>query len=112
VGNVVSSGTGLALLRSRIGGLGLSAVLVTASRVGLAAAVAGLIAWGATTLLDPILVGALDQTSSLLGRIFSSAFEIGLVGLVFVVIYLGLAHALHVREIRDLSAMVRRRIAR
>jgi putative peptidoglycan lipid II flippase len=112
VGNVVSSGTGLALLRRRIGGLGLSSVLVTASRVGLASAVAGLVAWGATSVLDPILVGAIEQSSSLLGRVFASAFEIGLVGLVFVVIYLGLAHAFHVREIRDLSAMVRRRLVR
>ena len=34
------------------------------------------------------------------------------VGLVFVVIYLGLAHALHVREVRDLSTMVRQRVIR
>ena len=112
IGNVVSSGTGLTLLRRRIGSLGLSSVLVTASRIGLASAVAGLVAWGVTNVLDPILGAAIEGSSSILRRMFARAFEIGLVGLVFVVIYLGLAHALHVREIRDLSAMVRQRIAR
>ena len=112
VGNVVSSGTGLALLRRRIGRLGLSGVVVTASRIGIASAVAGLVAWGATTVLDPILGATIEGSSSILRRMFAASFEIGLVGLVFVVIYLGLAHALHVREIRDLSAMVRQRIVR
>ena len=55
IGNVVSSGTGLTLLRRRIGSLGLSSVLVTASRIGLASAVAGLVAWAVTTVLEPIL---------------------------------------------------------
>jgi putative peptidoglycan lipid II flippase len=112
IGNVVSSGTGLTLLRRRIGSLGLSSVLVTASRIGLASAVAGLVAWAVTNVLDPILGAAIDGSSSILRRMFASAFEIGLVGLVFVVIYLALAHALHVREIRDLSAMVRQRLVR
>ncbi len=85
---------------------------MTASRIGLASAVAGLVAWGVTNVLDPILGAAIEGSSSILRRMFAAAFEIGLVGLVFVVIYLGLAHALHVREIRDLSAMVRQRIVR
>ena len=112
VGNIASSGTGLALLRRRIGSLGLSGVVVTASRIGIASAVAGLVAWGATTVLDPILGATIEGSSSILRRMFAASFEIGLVGLVFVVIYLGLAHALHVREIRDLSAMVRQRVVR
>jgi putative peptidoglycan lipid II flippase len=112
IGNIVSSGTGLMLLRRRIGALGLSSVLVTASRIGLASAVAGLVAWGATTVLEPILGGTIEGSTSILKRMFAAGFEIGLVGLVFVVIYLGLAHALHVREIRDLSAMVRQRLVR
>ncbi|TQM57795.1 murein biosynthesis integral membrane protein MurJ [Humibacillus xanthopallidus] len=112
IGNVASSGAGLMLLRRRIGALGLSSVVVTASRIGIAAAVAGLVAWGATTVLEPILGGTITGSSTILQRMFAASFEIGLVGLVFVVIYVGLAHALHVREIRDLSAMVRQRLVR
>jgi putative peptidoglycan lipid II flippase len=112
VGNVVSSGVGLAMLRRRIGALGLSSVIVTASRIGVASAVAGLVAWGATTVLEPILGGTIEGSSTILQRMFAASFEIGLVGLVFVAIYLALAHALHVREIRDISAMVRHRLVR
>ena len=112
IGNIVSSGAGLMLLRRRVGALGLSTVIVTASRIGLASAVAGIVAWGATTVLEPILGGTIEGSSTILQRMFAASFEIGLVGLVFVVIYLGLAHALHVREIRDLSTMVRQRLVR
>jgi putative peptidoglycan lipid II flippase len=112
IGNIVSSGAGLMLLRRRIGALGLSTVVVTASRIGLASAVAGVVAWGATTVLEPILGGTIEGSSTILQRMFAASFEIGLVGLVFVVIYLGLAHALHVREIRHLSTMVRQRLVR
>jgi putative peptidoglycan lipid II flippase len=112
VGNVVSSGAGLAMLRRRIGALGLSSVIVTASRIGVAAAVAGVVAWGATTVLEPILGGTIEGSSTILQRMFAASFEIGLVGLVFVAIYLALAHALHVREIREVSAMVRHRLVR
>ena len=112
VGNVVSSMVGLFLLRRRIGRLGLGAMLITASRVGLAAAVAGVVAWGATQVLDPITRAAVEGSTSALKRMFASALEIGLVGLVFFVIYLGIAHAMHVREVRQVGDMVRRRFGR
>lgn len=112
VGNVVSSGVGLYLLRRRTGSLGLMGSLVTASRVGIAAAVAGLFAWAVTVVVHPITAGAIDGSSSVGKRIFASALEIGLTSLVFGVIYLGLAHALHVREVRQVSDMVRRRLVR
>ena len=112
VGNVVSSAVGLLLLRRRTGPLGLSAGLVTASRVGVAAAVAGVVAWGVTLVLDPITGATVDRTTSALKRMFASALEIGLVGLVFTVIYLGIAHAMHVREVRQVGDMVRRRLGR
>jgi putative peptidoglycan lipid II flippase len=112
VGNVVSSGVGLFLLRKRIGRLGLSQGLVTASRVALAATVAGLVAWGATLVLEPITRATIDRRSSTLERMFASAVEISLVGLVFGVIYLGIAHALHVREIRQVGDLVRQRLGR
>ncbi|HET7799090.1 MAG TPA: murein biosynthesis integral membrane protein MurJ, partial [Humibacillus xanthopallidus] len=77
IGNIVSSGAGLMLLRRRIGALGLSSVVVTASRIGLAAAVAGLVAWGATTVLEPILGGTIEGSSTILQRMFAASFEIG-----------------------------------
>jgi putative peptidoglycan lipid II flippase len=43
---------------------------------------------------------------------FASSLEIGLVGLVFLVIYLGIAHALHVKEIRQAADLVRGRLGR
>ena len=112
VGNVVSSAVGLHLLRRRTGSLGLMGAVVTASRVGTAAAVAGLVAWAVTVVLAPITSGAIDGSSSAGKRMFASALEIGLVGLVFTVIYLGLAHALHVREVRQVADMVRGRLGR
>ncbi|MFC7594339.1 murein biosynthesis integral membrane protein MurJ [Terrabacter sp. GCM10028922] len=112
VGNVVSSAVGLYLLRRRTGSLGLMGAVVTASRVGVAAAVAGLVAWAVTVVLAPITSEAIRQNSSTVRRMFASALEIGLVGLVFTVIYLGLAHALHVREVRQVADMVRGRLGR
>ncbi|MCU1536488.1 MAG: integral rane protein MviN [Humibacillus sp.] len=112
VGNIVSSGVGLFLLRRRIGALGLTSGLITASRVGLAAAVAGLVAWGATTVLHPITGAAVAGDGSALRRIFASAVEIGLVGLVFGVVYVGLAHALGVREMRQVAGLVRGKLGR
>ncbi|WP_374969285.1 murein biosynthesis integral membrane protein MurJ [Terrabacter sp. BE26] len=112
VGNIVSSGVGLYLLRRRTGSLGLMGSVVTASRVGIAAVVAGLVAWAVTVVVHPITAGAIAGASSVGKRIFASALEIGLTGLVFGVIYLGIAHALHVREVRQVSDMVRRRLVR
>ena len=86
--------------------------LVTASRVGVAAAVAGVVAWGVTLVLDPITGAAIEGSTSALKRMFASALEIGLVGLVFGVIYLGIAHAMHVREVRQVGDMVRQRLGR
>ncbi len=115
VGNVVSSGVGLFLLRRRIGRLGLVRVVDTVARVGVAAAVAGVVAWAAATVLEPLLSGRSNGSggpTSAVGRIVSSGIEIGVVGLLLVAIYVGVAHVLHVREIRDLGAMVRGRLGR
>ncbi|MER7070689.1 lipid II flippase MurJ [Terrabacter sp. NPDC000476] len=112
VGNVVSSAVGLHLLRRRIGPLGLTSGLVTASRVGAAAALAGLVAWGATTVLDPITGAAIAEGGSALRRMFASAVEIGLVGLVLGVVYVGLAHAFGVREMRQVAGLVRGKLGR
>ena len=71
------------------------------------AAVAGVVAWGVTLVLDPITGAAIESSSSALKRMFAGAVEIGLVGLVFGVIYVGIAHAMHVREVRQVGDMVR-----
>ena len=112
VGNVVSSGVGLYLLRRRTGSLGLMGAVVTASRVGVAAAFAGVVAWGVTQVLEPITSSVVDVSSSTAKRMFASTLEIGLVGLVFVVIYLGMAHAMRVKEIRQAADLVRERLGR
>lgn len=113
VGNVISSGTGVYLIRRRLGPLGLSAVVDSSARIGLSAAVAGLLAWGTLTVLSPILEAATDAAStSLLERMFGNGLALGLVALVFVAVYLGLAHVLHVREVRELSEMVLRKTRR
>lgn len=112
LGNVVSSGVGLFLLRRRLGGLGLMSSVVTASRVGIAAAAAGLVAWAVTVVVHPITAAPVDGSASIIKRMFASALEIGLTSLVFGVLYLGIAHVLHVREVRQVSDMVRRRLVR
>ena len=113
VGNVVSSAWSASSCCAGASGASASASgLVTASRVGLAATVAGVVAWGVTLVLDPITGSVVEGSTSALKRMFASALEIGLVGLVFFVIYLGIAHAMHVREVRQVGDMVRRRLGR
>jgi len=109
VGNVASSTVGILMLRKRLGLLGLGAIVDSDARIGVAAAVAGLMAWGTLTVLSPIL-GDPTQPSSTADRLFSSGIVLGFTGVLFVIIYLAVAHALHVREVRELADMVRRRV--
>lgn len=109
VGNVASSTTGILLLRRRLGLLGLAAIVDSTARIGLAAAAAGLMGWGTLTVLSPIL-GDPTEPSSTADRLFSSGIVLGFTGVLFVIIYLAVAHALHVREVRELADMVRRRV--
>ncbi len=112
IGNVVSSGVGLTILRRRIGHLGLAAVVDTVARIGVAAALAGVLAWGASSVLAPFTTDAIDAKTPIVKRMFASGVEIGIVGLVLVVVYLLVAHLLQVREVRDLADLVRRKVAR
>lgn len=112
LGNVVSSGVGILILRRRIGNLGLVSVVDTVARIGVAAAIAGVLAWGASTVVAPFTTDAIDAKTPIIERMFANAVEIGLVGLVVIVVYLLLAHLLHVREVRDLANLVRRKISR
>lgn len=108
VGNVLSSGTGLLLLRRRLGPLGLRRVLVGAARIAIAVVLAALLGGGAFAVVSPI-VGDLAVMSTW-QRVFGNALVLALSGLVFVVVYLGAAAALHVPEVREVAALVRRRI--
>jgi putative peptidoglycan lipid II flippase len=110
VGNVLSSGTGLFLLRRRLGALGLSRVLVSTSRIGLAALAAALLGGGAFAVVSPIVGDLADMTTW--QRVFGNALVLALSGLVFAVVYLGAAAALHVPEVRELAALVRRKAVR
>ena len=112
VGNVISCGYGLHRVRARIGPIGGAAVIDAAARVGMAAAVAGVMAWGTHNVLSPIRTYAAEgEGTTVVGRMIANAVEIGLVGVVFVAIYVGIAHVLHVREVREAAEMVRGRIS-
>ena len=110
LGNVASSTTGILLLRRKLGLLGLADIVNSTARIGVAAAAAGLLAWGTMTVLSPIL-GDPTAPSSAVDRIFTSGIVLAFTGLLFAVVYLALAHALRVREVRDVADMVRRRLA-
>ncbi|EWT01913.1 integral membrane protein MviN [Intrasporangium oryzae NRRL B-24470] len=113
LGNIISSTTGVLRVRGHLGPLGLMRIMDSAARIGVAAAIAGLLAWGTLTVLSPILGDPQDPAAtSTFDRIFGSAVAITFSGLVFTAVYVGLAHAFRVREVQDLSDMVRRRIGR
>jgi putative peptidoglycan lipid II flippase len=112
LGNIISCGYGLRCVRARIGPIGGAAVIDAAARVGVAAAVAGVMAWGTHNVLSPIRTYAAEgEGTTVVGRMIANALEIGLVGMVFVAIYVGLAHLLHVKEVREAATMVRDRIS-
>jgi putative peptidoglycan lipid II flippase len=112
-GNVLSSSIGVMLIRRRIGRLGLFSVLHAVLRIALASAVAGLFGWGTLSVLSPIVGASKDiARTSGLERLISNGLTLGLVGTVFVTVYLLLAHALQVREVRDVADMVRRKLGR
>lgn len=112
IGNVVSSGVGIAILRRRIGNLGLFSVVDTAARIGVSAGVAGALAWATSSVVAAFTTDAINAKSPILRRMFASGVEIGVTGLVLVVVYLLVAHALRVTEVRDLANLVRRRVGR
>lgn len=110
LGNVASSATGVYLLRKRFGSLGLGQIVDSTARIGVAAAVAGLLASGTITVLSPILGEPSAPPTSAFTRLFTMGTVVSFSGVFFVVVYVALAHVLKVREIRDLADMVRRRV--
>lgn len=103
VSNLAAALVGLWLLRRRIGRLGLSRVVRTFVRLGVATAVATVVGW----LLMRGLLTVLD------GGTWLGAFVItSVVGLVVLALSLGLAAQLRVREVTELLAPLTRRLGR
>jgi putative peptidoglycan lipid II flippase len=91
-----------ALLRRRIGALGLRRVGSMLTRLIVAAAVAGLVAFGVARVLTAVL-----------GRShLGSLVELAGGGVVLTVVYFALAYLLRVREVNEVVGMVRRRLGR
>lgn len=99
---VVAAIVSYALLRRRIGSLGLRRVASTLLRLVLAGAVAAVPGWLVAKALGPVLGH---------GRIASLA-ELAAGGAVLAIVYFGLAYALRVREINQLVSMVRSKVGR
>src|SRR6266511_2873739 len=93
---------GFALLRRRIGLLGMSRVAATLARLGLAAAVAAVPTWLVVYLLDRALGD--DK--------LGNAVQLVVGGVVLLAAYVGMAFALRVREVSELFGMVRGRLGR
>jgi len=111
IGNVISCAYGLYSVRRRIGPIGGASIIDAAARVGIAATVAGVMAWGTHNVLSPIRRYAAEgEGTTVVGRMIANGLEIGLVGVVFVALYVGIAHVLHVREVREAAEMVRGRL--
>jgi putative peptidoglycan lipid II flippase len=99
---IVAFVIGYWLLRRRIGRLGLREVASTLLRLGIAAAVAAVpaagVAWALARVLGDSWVG--------------NAVQLAVGGLVLVVVYLVLASALRVREVRQLAGQIRAKVRR
>jgi putative peptidoglycan lipid II flippase len=99
---VVAAGLGYLLLRRRVGRLGLSQVLTTLSRLGLA----GLFAAVPTVV---VLVGATVMWGD--GKV-ASLIQLGVCAVVLIGAYVGAALWLRIPEVKELGTMVRSRLGR
>jgi putative peptidoglycan lipid II flippase len=90
------------VLRRRIGRLGLTAIVRTVVRLAIAAAVGALPA-----LLTVVTLGRLVGDGKL-----GSVIQLVVGGVVLLAVYLAVALALRVREVRELSTMLRTRLGR
>jgi putative peptidoglycan lipid II flippase len=99
---VVALGLGYAVLRRKIGRLGLRRVADTLIRLAVAASVAGLLGFGVSWLVTR---GIGD------GKV-ASFVELAAGGVVLVAVYAVLATALRVREVNQFAGMIRRRVRR
>jgi putative peptidoglycan lipid II flippase len=93
---------GYALLRRRIGRLGLAQIGSTLGRLAAATVIGGLASW-------LVLVGLTAATGA--GKI-ASIVQLVTAGLVLVLVYVAAAFVLRVREVRELTGMVRGRLGR
>lgn len=99
---VVAAVVSYALLRRRIGALGLRQVSSTLIRLTIAATVSGGVAW----LLMTVLIDVFGQ-----GKL-ASLLELVAGGAVLAIGYFGLAYLLRVREVSEVVGMVRRKLGR
>jgi putative peptidoglycan lipid II flippase len=99
---VLAAWLGYWLLRRRIGALDLNRVFTSLGRVGLASLVAAIVTWLVT-------LGLTAWWGS--GKVASIA-QLAIGGFVLVAVYLGVALAMRVHEVRELGAMVRTRLGR
>jgi putative peptidoglycan lipid II flippase len=99
---VAAGALGYLLLRRRIGPLGLSSVLATLGRLGLA----GLIAAVPTVFVVIVLTVILGDGKA------ASLIQLVVGALVLAAAYLGAAVALRIREVSQVTAMVRGRLGR
>ena len=91
-----------ALLSRRLGGLGQKAIVVTLSKVAIAAGGAALVGWLAVRLLP----GGGDPTK------LEAIIQLGVAGAALMATYVGLAVSLRLREIGDVVDLVRRKLRR
>ena len=97
--NIVSAAAFLVVARRQLDGLAMTEVTRLWVRLAIASALAGLTAWGASTLV-------FDPASPWLPH----ALALALGGAVFTVVFLGLAKLLRIREVDDMLAPVLRRL--
>lgn len=99
VANIVSAGAFLVVARSQLHGLGMAGVAQLWVRLTVASGVAGLAAWGVSTLVfDPASPWLPHATALVLG------------GIAFALVFLVLSKLLRIREVDDMLAPVLRRL--
>jgi putative peptidoglycan lipid II flippase len=99
---VLAAALGYWLLRRRVGRLGLTQILRTLAKLTVAALIACV----------PTLLVVLGLTALWNDEKLASLVQLVVGGIVLIAVYVGVAFALKVREVRDLADMVRARLGR
>ncbi|MCE1179080.1 MAG: murein biosynthesis integral membrane protein MurJ [Micrococcales bacterium] len=100
--NTAAALVGFYLLRRLLGPLRLSHAVRTYVRLSIASAVAGLVMWGLLELLR----GVVDT------GILGGVAVLGAGGVLFLGVFLAIAHVMHVREVREVLDPILRRVGR
>lgn len=110
LGNAVSAAIGIVRIRRHVGSLGLLEVAGTAARLGIAAVAGGVLGWAVVTAVSPMV--GLDEHRGVVATMVGSGLVLALTAALLLGTYLGLTHVMNVRQVRDLTAMVRARLGR